>query len=218
MGSPPTINQLVTHPAYEWYTTPPTSTDFWNPVCLEQVSTHIQVLGGPGNSNVTWQRTYAAPTNAYWNQAGNDVSFYFWAIGQKAIFKVTATNGCGNTIKYFPFISVSCGGGGGDPCEQFMLFPNPANEQIIIENPNLIPPPCDDPPIEEAKGRYYTKNLRIAQEINIYDGQYNLVMRQQLKAPARKFVLNTASLKSGFYIVEIKDGAYREVKRLIIRH
>ena len=66
-----------------------------------------------GASSVTWSRIAASPSNTNWSQVGNNLNFYFWAVGQTAVFRIVAANSCGSASYDFGFRSISCGGGGG---------------------------------------------------------------------------------------------------------
>lgn len=179
----------------------------YNNVCnYQNTYTNMPV---PGATSVLWERPAASPSNTNWNQIGNNINFYFWAVGQTAIFKLTASNGCGNTIQSFGFKSINCGGGGGD-CFQYNVSPNPAKTSLKIIVPN-IPPPC----LEKTNVSNETYALRSFSQLKIYDerGYIKKVLKFN---KSKEAVINLIGFKAGIYYIEISDGDYMEKHKIII--
>lgn len=187
-----------------WFGNP--SEDYNNVCNLENTSTNMQVTGA---TSVTWSRIAASPTNTNWSQSGNNINFNFWAIGQTAVFRIKATNGCGTFSYDFGFKSISCGGGGG--CDQFNVSPNPATSSINVIVPN-IPAPCDG----VSSGTSKTTTQKTITEIRLYDQAGNL-KKVQKENKTKQTTLNLTGLKTGVYVVEITDGIYKERHQIIIQ-
>lgn len=183
-------------------------TDYNNVCNYQTFYTNMPVSGA---TSVTWTRTAASPTNTNWGQNGNNISFYFWNVGQTATFQITATNGCGSISQSFGFKSINCGGGGGG-CEQYKVSPNPAQGMLKVVVPN-IPPPCDY--IMTESSNTVKNSERAITEILIYDFSGNLKKTQKSKKE-KEVTINLNGLKSGTYYIEIKDDSYSERQKIII--
>lgn len=194
-------------PLQNWYGNP--STDY-NNVCSGQTFyTNMQVDGA---TSVVWSRTAANPTNTNWSQNGNNMNFYFWQAGQTAVFRITASNTCGNTVNNFGFRAITCGGGGGG-CEQYKVSPNPASGSLKVVVPN-IPPPC--PLGTSSKTKDGTMPELVITEIRLYDNLGNLKQVRKEKS-SKQATVNLAGLKSGIYHIVITDGTYKERQKVIIQ-
>ena len=95
------------------------------------------VMNVEGSTSNVWQRIAANPSNTSWAQDGNNISFYFWAVGQTATFRLTSGNACKTSVYDFKFKSVNCSS---DPCSQYQVSPNPSSSELNVVN---IPAPCD---------------------------------------------------------------------------
>ena len=187
---------------YKYWNGNPT-TDYNNICNSQNTYTNMPVTGA---TSVLWTRTAASPTNTSWSQVGNNLNFYFWAVGQTAVFNVNASNACGSTSQNFGFKSISCGGGGG--CDQYRVSPNPAKGFVEITLLK-IPPPCERSSRAEISERTIS-------EIRIYDNSGKLkLVRKEKKANQSKVILN--DLKTGLYTLEIISGNYSEKQQLIIQ-
>ena len=164
-----------------------------------------------GATSFIWTRTAASPTNTNWSQSGNNLTFYFWNPGQTATFKITATNGCGSVSQSLGFKSISCGGGGGG-CLRYNVSPNPAKGTLKVVVPN-IPPPCDY--LKTDGSASDLKSSRTISEILIYDLSGNLKKKQSANR-AKEVNVNLNGLRTGTYYIEIKDGEYSEMQKVII--
>ena len=164
-----------------------------------------------GATSFIWTRTAASPTNTNWSQSGNNLTFYFWNPGQTATFKITATNGCGSVSQSLGFKSISCGGGDGG-CLRYNVSPNPAKGTLKVVVPN-IPPPCDY--LKTDGSASDLKSIRTISEILIYDLSGNLKKTQKVK-DAKEVNVNLNGLRTGTYYIEIKDGEYSEMQKVII--
>ena len=181
----------------------------YNDVCnYQNTYTNMPVTGA---SSVTWSRIAASPSNTNWSQVGNNLNFYFWAVGQTAVFRIVAANSCGSASYDFGFRSISCGGGGGG-CRQYIVSPNPAKDALKLEVPN-IPPPCD-----YRNGQAKNKNLKqpLIRAIKLYDLVGNVKLYQKTKG-VKQATLNISGLLPGTYFIEISDKDYKEKQQVIIQ-
>ena len=117
-----------------------------------------------------------------------------------------ATNGCGTASYDFGFTSIDCSGGGG--CNMYSVSPNPASESADIIVPN-IPPPCDGMTAAQATQLDIT-------EITIYDQSGMVKKKAKYADKTKKVHVNLSGLKTGVYIFEIGNKAYKERKQVII--
>ena len=191
-------------PLQIWYGN---STNYNNACNLQTTYTNMPVTGA---TSVTWSRLAASPSNTNWSQSGNNVNFYFWSVGQTAVFKINASNSCGTSTYSFGFKSINCGGGGGG-CEQFKVSPNPATSSIKVIVPN-IPPPCDISSTSKSKNGMSQRTIT---EIRLFDNAGNLKKIQQI-SKAKQVTIDLTGYKSGIYFVEILDGTYKERQQIII--
>ncbi|RYG15215.1 MAG: T9SS type A sorting domain-containing protein [Chitinophagaceae bacterium] len=187
---------------YKYWNGNPT-TDYNNICNSQNTYTNMPVTGA---TSVLWTRTAASPTNTSWSQVGNNLNFYFWAVGQTAVFNVNASNACGSTSQNFGFKSISCGGGGG--CDQYRVSPNPAKGFVEITLLK-IPPPCERSSRAEISERTIS-------EIRIYDNSGKLKLVRKEKG-AKQSKVNLVDLIPGLYTLEIKGGDYSEKHQLIIQ-
>ena len=193
-------------PLHIWFGNP--STDYNNSCNLQTTYTNMQITGA---TSVVWSKVSSSPSNISWSQNGNNINFYFWNVGQTAVFKCTTTNACGTTILNFGFKSIDCSGGGG--CEQFKVSPNPAISSLKVIVPN-IPPPC----LSAANGDSKTTETfkRTITEIKIYDNSGNL-KKIQMENKSKQATINLTGFKSGVYFIEISDDDYKERQQIIIQ-
>lgn len=185
---------------------------FDNTVCTgAQVHTQLTVNN---SSSTIWSRSSANPTNNTWSQTGNEISFYFWGINQHATFKLKSQNNCGSTVRFYPFSSMNCSGDG-DPCNFFVVSPNPANGSLKITIPNILPP-CD---FIVSQNESQSRNLlskRNITGIRLYD-TFGKLKLERSSMKNKELSLNVSGLKSGIYFLEISDGSYSEKQKIIIR-
>jgi len=174
----------------------------YNDVCnLQQITTDMTINGA---SSVYWSKTTSSPSNISWWQPGNNVSFYFYNIGQTAVFNIYASNNCGVKSYDFGFRSIDCGGGGGCDIE-YTLSPNPASNKVKIV-PN-IPPPCDE----------ILAVSNIEGFVSIYDQSGTLKKKVKNNQNAEVEV-DISALKNGIYIIEINNNNKSIKKTLIVKH
>jgi hypothetical protein len=193
------------HPLAYW-----NSEGLYNDICnLENVNTNMQFNGAV--TSVTWSKVTSSPSNISWSQSGNNLSLYFWGIGQTAVFTMTATNSCGSLSNDFAFRSIDCSGGGGGGCYQYQVSPNPARSSMKVAVPQ-IPPPCDRASTQSRQ----SQNLSIS-EIRIYDQQGFLKTNRKFEK-VKVAQVNLSNFKTGIYVVEITDGQYVERQQLIIQN
>jgi hypothetical protein len=183
------------------------ATDYNNACNLQTTGTNMQISGATA---ATWTRTAANPTNTNWSQSGNNVNFYFWAVGQTAVFRLQASNVCGSVVNSYGFKSISCGGGGGGGCgSRYRVSPNPSNGYAAVTVIN-IPPPCDVKTITQAE-----QDALTIKTIRVYDNKG--VTKKTVKVnAAKKYELLLSDFKNGVYYIEISDGVYIEKQQLII--
>ncbi len=186
-----------------WYGN--SSTDY-NNVC--NYYTTVVDMTARGATSVVWTRVAATPTNTNWSQNGTYLSFYFWAVGQTAVFKISASNACGLVDQKLGFKSISCGGGGG--CRQYTVSPNPAKGFLNIIVPN-IPPPCD----YKMSATNSKMQSPVITQVNIFDNAGNLKYSQKANK-AKAININLQGFKNGIYYVEIKDSKYSERQKIVI--
>lgn len=173
----------------------------YNNICNLQTYTTNMIVNGA--TNVTWERIAASPSTTTWYQSGNNISFYFWAVNQTAVFRITASNSCGTTSYDFGFKSIQCGT---DPCEMdYLISPNPSSSGLITIVPN-IPPPCDT----------YLSEPSI-QEVSIYDSNENLKKIKKYREKTTTAEISTSDLVPGVYIVVIDEGTKKVRKRIIVK-
>ena len=177
------------------------SSGTYNAVCnLQTYTTNMRLSGA---SSLTWSRIAANPSNTSWNQTGNNVSFYFWAVNQTAVFRVSSTNTCGTTSYDFGFKSITCGP---DPCDpEYLIAPNPASDRsTIIIN---IPAPCD-PVMMQSSG--------INGYVAVYDNQGILKKKIEYNSYGN-IELELSGLNNGLHHIEIYDGKKIQKKSIIIQ-
>jgi lysyl endopeptidase len=184
----------------------------YNNVCnLQLTNTNMNIQGA---TTVTWSRISNIPNHpAPWSQNGNDLSFYLTSVGQKTIFRVTASNNCGTVSMDFGFKSIDCGGGGGG-CKRFEVSPNPAKDLIFARKIPQVPPPCRNTNSGSGKEKAFSEAA--ISEIRIYDNTGNL-KRIQKENKSTQAAINISGFKPGVYILEILDGDYKERHRIIIQ-
>jgi subtilisin family serine protease len=169
-----------------------------NTVCKSaQITTNMSFSN---YDTITWSLLNSSHTTT-WGQQGINLTFYLWANNHTANFKVTMTNACGSTTKYFSFDAENCSGGGDDPCAlSYSVYPNPASSQFQI-TPN-IPAPCG--PILANSEQTSTANL--------YDLQGNLWITQ---TPASG-IMNVESLAPGIYVLVITTDEESTTQQIVI--
>jgi Secretion system C-terminal sorting domain/Bacterial Ig-like domain (group 2) len=181
----------------------------YNDACnLQNTTTNMQIIG---STSVTWSKITSNPSNISWSQNGNNLNFYFWGLGQTAVFRIQATNSCGSSSYDFGFKSIDCSGGGGGGCYQYQVAPNPAQSSVRVVVPNIIPP-CD---MASASSKPIA-NLSIS-EVRIYDQQGFLKTLQKFSR-VKTAQINLNGLNSGLYFIEIIDGQYKERQQILIQH
>jgi Subtilase family/Secretion system C-terminal sorting domain len=184
----------------------------YNNVCNQQMTfTNMNIQGA---TTVTWSRISNIPNHpAPWSQNGNDLSFYLTSVGQKTIFRLTASNTCGTVSMDFGFKSIDCSGGGGG-CKRFEVSPNPAKDLIFARKIPQVPPPCRNTNSGSGKEKAFSEAA--ISEIRIYDNTGNL-KRIQKENKSTQAAINISGFKPGVYILEILDGDYKERHRIIIQ-
>lgn len=183
--------------------------DDYNDACnLQNTFTNMQIFGA---NSATWSKIASSPSNISWSQTGNNINFYFWSIGQTAVFKIDATNSCGTATYNFGFKSIYCSPGGNPPsCNSYQVFPNPAKNTVNIIVPN-IPPPCDNN-FSDSKT---ATTQRVITEIKIYDNAGNLIRIQKVNK-SKQEKIDLTGFRTGKYSIEISDGEYKERQSIII--
>jgi hypothetical protein len=177
------------------------SSGVYNSVCNSQ--TYITNMTISGASNASWSRIAANPSNTSWYQTGNNVSFYFWAINQTAVFRISSSNTCGTTSYDFGFKSITCGT---NPCDPvYTIAPNPAIDQsTIIIN---IPAPCDQLMKQSSSFNGY---------IAVYDNHGTLKKKTNYKNYGN-VELDLTDLNNGPHFIEIYDGKSIQKKTILIQ-
>lgn len=191
----------------------------YNTVC-NSYTTEI-VVSTPGASSTQWSKVTSNPSDITWypNLTDNgNLDFYFWAVGQTAVFKIDAINGCGTTSNSFGFKSIDCSGGTGG-CLSYSISPNPSNGTINI-TPN-IPAPCGPTPTVTTtdvskNSSVITPTQRSITRVDIYDNYGNL-KKSQVENNVKQATLNLEGFKTGVYVVIISDGNFKEKQQIIIQ-
>ena len=165
-----------------------------------------------GATSVAWSRIAASPSNTTWSQSGNNINFYFWAVGQTAVFRINASNACGTTTNDFGFKSINCGEGGGG-CDQFAVSPNPAKNSVKVSVLNIPPPYLS---ATSASSKTMETSKRSITEIKIYDNAGNLKQTQK-EYKSKQATIDLTGYKSGVYFIEITDGNFKESQQIIIQ-
>ncbi len=189
-------------------------TSYQNRVCnLTNFSTDMVING---QSSYVWTRPAANPTNTTWSLSGDGFRSYFFAVGQTATFRLSASNSCGATSYDYRFISVSCGSG----CSQYAVSPNPSSTEVNIIVSN-IPAPCagatqtsfrSEQVVEEKQ----VENSLTIKTIYLYDLNGELKLTKQLNDNAKDAKINFSELRKGVYILKVSDGVYIETHRIVI--
>lgn len=184
------------------------SDQYYNPVCnlaSTKITTAIQ-----GATSFTWTKVTSNPSNITWTtNDGNNLDFYFWNVGQIAVFKIDASNTCGTTTQQYGFKSVTCGGGG---CLSYAISPNPTQGTLNVVVPN-IPAPCY---LTNSSISATTSNIGIV-ELKVYDQSGNL-KAQKKYTKSKQATLDISLLKAGVYFVDISDGTKTERQQVIINN
>lgn len=178
----------------------------YNDVCNSQwYSTTMNIQ--PAEANVYWSRIAANPGSTEWYQSGNNVSFYFFAVGQTAVYEISASNDCGCNTNDFGFKSKDCSSGGGGGCDvTYVLSPNPASDLVTITP--QIPAPCD-PVVAPA--------ITESAFLSVYDQQGTL--KQKIKYKSRtEAKIDVSKLKDGIYFVRVVDGNSTKQQTLVVHH
>ena len=177
----------------------------YNNACNSQwYSTNMDIQ--PSGCTVEWTRIAANPTSTEWYQSGNNVNFYFFALNQTAVYRVTASNSCGSVSYDFGFKSVDCSGGGGGCDVTYVLSPNPASDLVTITP--QIPAPCD-PVVAPA--------ITESAFLSVYDQQGTL--KQKIKYKSRtEAKIDVSKLKDGIYFVQVVDGNSTKRQTLVVHH
>jgi hypothetical protein len=175
----------------------------YNSVCnYQDVFLNMYVTGA---SSVNWNKVSSSATNIYWSQNSNNLYFYFFNVGQTALFRINASNACGTTTQDYGFKSIDCSSTG---CDVYAVSPNPASESIDVGVPNIPPPPT-------CLTTSQFNELDIAQ-ITIYDQDGTRKLNQKFAAKTKRVHFNLNGLKKGIYIIEISSKNYLERKQIII--
>ncbi len=185
------------------------SSGWYNEVCYSNNYTVEMDLNGA--SNATWSRIAAYPSNTSWHQVGNDLKFYFWAVNQSAVFRVTSSNACGSVVYDYGFKSKSCGT---NPCNPLpaTISPNPVStESTIIIN---IPAPCDE---LVMKSKSKNKDNELHGFVKIYNTNGQIMEYKEFTYPAEDLSFNVSALSTGIYFVEIFDGIETTKQPLLIK-
>ena len=191
----PTINPQTPLAYYDGST--------YNNLC-NLTSTSINI-NASGTSNVEWSWVTGSPININWYQSGNNLNFYFYGVGQTAVYRVSGSNGCGTTSYDFGFKSIDCGGGGGCGAA-YTVSPNPASAKVIIV-PN-IPAPCV---VENSLAKAQSGS------VTIYD-QQGTMKKKKSYAYNTESEIDVSDLKNGTYVMQIYDGNETVKKTIIVKH
>jgi hypothetical protein len=185
------------------------SSSNYNDICKGHTATTQFSI--PGATSVTWARTYAQPSNAFWSPSETNMQLFFYDLNQSARFQINASNACGSFIQTYGFRSIACSGG----CLQYTVSPNPAKGTLKIIVPN-IPAPCDPPLTENIATTQSTITAkRTISEIRVYDNQ-GMLKQVQKESKTKQATVNLNGYKTGIYIVEIVDGNYKERQQIIV--
>ena len=180
-------------------------------VCPNSLYTYTAQVPGGHSSSYTYTWTY--PSNwlyPYKNQ--NTIQLQTPSNPNYGPIRVSITN-CSGTSGYSG-ITVYPGSGCGG---YFMLFPNPASDEVNItinENSPFFAT-VDSSSIRTDNAKVMDEEL-IKFAIRIYDNYGNLLSTKE--RTGKSFSIPLGNLKDGNYIIEVSDGknSYRE--RLIISH
>ncbi|HVZ95444.1 MAG TPA: S8 family peptidase [Chitinophagaceae bacterium] len=186
------------------------SDHYYNPACNlanTTITSNIQ-----GSNSVTWSKVSSSPANISWVQSGNNMNFYFYNVGQNAVFEIDAGNTCGTTTQQYGFSSVSCGDGGG--CSEFTVSPDPVSGTMNIVVPDIIQP-CNV--VADADNTSATTNPAVIVEIQVYD-QMGVLKVDRKFSKVKTASVGVSSLNSGIYFVQIFDGTKFERQKVIINN
>jgi hypothetical protein len=160
-----------------------------------------------GSRTGTWTRTAANPTNTTWSASGNNLSSYFWAVGQTATFRFSTTNVCGTTARSFSFRSISCTSDPNNPCATSSeVSPNPARGSVHI----MIPAPCAT--------SVTTSQPEARNQQNVFVALINSTGRtvRTFQPADLQFDLDVSEVPSGLYYLKIRRGKSVETHRVVI--
>lgn len=167
-----------------------------------------------GSSSGNWQKISSNPSSLSWSQSGNDLNFYFWAVGQTSSYRLTTSNVCGSTTNYYYFKSIDCSGGGGDPCNpSFSVSPNPSSNTVNIVVPN-VPPPCESI-IATSEQTEQTKEKRTIKSVTLHNADGVVKLSQEFTGKKESVSLDISDLPKGIYILKISDGTSTETHRIV---
>lgn len=205
IGNPPYVAiDISSNGNYSELPTGSTNLSDYNSVCnYQDVNLNMYVTGA---TSVSWSKVSSNPGNIYWQQTGNNLSLYFYNVGQSALFRITASNSCGTATKDYGFKSIDCSGGGG--CDVYLVSSNPASESVDIIVPNIPPPPCDLSVSALAQ-------IDIT-EVTIYDQTGTMKKKLKYAEKTKKVNINLNGLRTGIYFFEIGNKTHKERKQIIV--
>jgi hypothetical protein len=175
----------------------------YNNICnLQYYTTSMNIINA---DYVEWTRIAANPTSTSWSQSGNDLTLYFFNVGQNAVFNLLAANACGGVNNQFAFKSITCGGGGGGCNVVYNLYPNPASGSTKIK-PN-IPAPCG--PVLQS--------LTVNGKVSVFNKQGILKKSLNYKY-YQDLDIDISDLENGLYYVNIYDGTTMNSLALVVKH
>jgi hypothetical protein len=158
-----------------------------------------------GATSVKWSEVSASNTVLYSSPYDpNDITFYLFANGEKALFKLDATNACGTTTNEFAWVASNCSG---NPCGgEYSLSPNPTASNLnVVTN---ITAPCN-------LGAAMPPDSLLIAQLNIYD-QNGVLKTQATVGGTTQASINVGTLSTGTYILEIKaTKGYAERQKFI---
>lgn len=114
--------------------------------------------------------------------------------------QVEAVNACGTSIKAGKGVSVKCSTGGA-----YSLAPNPASSNLTIS-------------VNESVDKTSAQTPTEIQEVRITDKSGNLKTINKYPKGTKSVNINTISLKSDVYFVQIFNGKEWDSQQLIIQH
>jgi Secretion system C-terminal sorting domain len=120
------------------------------------------------------------------------------------------SNTCGSisTANQEGRFQASCGGGGG----QLRTFPNPTNNQLIVE----LEDPTVDKEAESSLPSEKSVLIAVPFTIELFDSQGTL--RKSIKGESGTLIVDTSDLPNGIYYLHAQTEIERLTSQIIVKH
>lgn len=155
--------------------------DAYNLACTNYfVNTDMHITGA--TSTATWSKISSSGGTVIWTASNNNLHLEIKSTGGTALFQITASNSCGNTVQEYEWLASDCSG---EYALAYKVSPNPASDNIQVS----------------SKDKSNT-----IQEIRITDQTGTLKKRFVYDTKLNSVQINISSLPLGVYYLQIFDG------------